>query len=565
MTGSLELLSFSAATCVAAATLWWTVANRDREAAPEFAVFVGSLLVWNLFQIAELLGGQATAYYASFGIRATRGVMAVSWLLFTVTFAGYRDVLRRRHVQAVIALGAGYLVAFTGIPSLATAYTFDVARFTDSPLVTYTLGGATPYRLLTQTVGYAFVAVGTVTLGHRLLNTGYARRWQTGLFLVVTVGTLTFDLLLNRPVGRVPGIDYAALATTVVAATFVVTIYRSDLFGFVPVVRDHVVEHVDDAVVVLNPNRQIVDYNEAAESVCSTSIRVGEQGEAHLPAAVATHPLVDCFEEGRATVQIPGADGQRYFSVTASTVTVVGETTALVLILRDVTERERRAVDLRAKRRELSRKNERLQKFTGIVSHDLRNPLNVASGRLELARTDDDTDHYDTIARALDRMEEIIDESLTLAREGRVVADTEPVAVATLVEDCWAEVATRDATLQVSDEATVEADPARLKHVFENLFRNAVEHGSEDITVSVVFDDRAITVADDGPGIPAEEREDVFESGYSSAPEGAGFGLAIVREVVEAHGWEISVTEGRSGGTAFVITGVEWCDGPFRA
>jgi len=101
---------------------------------------------------------------------------------------------------------------------------------------------------------------------------------------------------------------------------------------------------------------------------------------------------------------------------------------------------------------------------------------------------------------------------------------------------------------------TFEGDPDRLRHVFENLFRNAVEHGGFDVTVRVgCHDEQGIYVEDDGPGIPVEKRDEVFEPGHSSARGGTGFGLTIVKRIVEAHGWELSITDGTDGGARFEI------------
>jgi signal transduction histidine kinase len=67
-------------------------------------------------------------------------------------------------------------------------------------------------------------------------------------------------------------------------------------------------------------------------------------------------------------------------------------------------------------------------------------------------------------------------------------------------------------------------------------------------------------VADDGRGIPEEERERVFEPGYSTAADGTGFGLSIVEQIIEQHGCEIRVAESDAGGARFEITGVEFVD-----
>jgi len=76
------------------------------------------------------------------------------------------------------------------------------------------------------------------------------------------------------------------------------------------------------------------------------------------------------------------------------------------------------------------------------------------------------------------------------------------------------------------------------------------------VTVGVLTD--GFYVEDDGPGIPPDRRDRVFDSGYTSAEDGTGLGLNIVERIVEAHGWEIAVTEGHDGGARFEITGVEF-------
>ncbi|WP_018258090.1 GAF domain-containing sensor histidine kinase [Halomicrobium katesii] len=222
------------------------------------------------------------------------------------------------------------------------------------------------------------------------------------------------------------------------------------------------------------------------------------------------------------------------------------------------TEQEDR---LREQARELERKNERLEEFTSIVSHDLRNPLNVALGRVEYVRNDRDDDHLATAQQALERMAAIIEETLALARQGHSVSDREPVSVPEIAHRCWQTVQTASATLETAFEGafTVLADRERLAHVLENLITNAVEHGGENVTVRIgpLTDEPGFYVEDDGPGIPETERSDVFETGYTTAQDGTGFGLSLVRDIVTAHGWTITATTGSNGGARFEITDVE--------
>jgi PAS domain S-box-containing protein len=266
-------------------------------------------------------------------------------------------------------------------------------------------------------------------------------------------------------------------------------------------------------------------------------------------------------------------------------------------IYTDITERKRRE-------QQLKHQNERLDEFVSIVSHDLRNPLSVAAGQTEylLDTVEDETirERLAAISSAHDRMARLLDDTLELARQGQVVGETAPVDVATIATDAWEQVETADATLTVEAEATVEADSERFQALFENLFRNSVEHGStssrtesddsvehgstssrpgaddsgehrsnqtasdestdhaEAETTVVVADlgptgQNGVFVADDGPGIPEEERTQVFEHGYTTTPSGTGFGLSIVQSIAEAHGWTVTVTASESGGARFEI------------
>ncbi|MFA9517546.1 PAS domain S-box protein [Halopenitus sp. H-Gu1] len=215
----------------------------------------------------------------------------------------------------------------------------------------------------------------------------------------------------------------------------------------------------------------------------------------------------------------------------------------------DITEQKRRE-------QELERQNERLEEFASIVSHDLRNPLNVAEGRTELAIEDCDSPHLDAVKNAHERMSTLIEDLLTLAREGEEVSTVTSVDLAELCERCWSTVDTDGATLMTRIDRSIEADRRRLQQLLENLFRNAIEHGGKDVTVTVGECEGGFYVADDGSGIPEADRDEVFSTGFSTAESGTGFGLQIVKQVVDAHGWTIEVTDGREGGARFEITGV---------
>jgi Bacteriophytochrome (light-regulated signal transduction histidine kinase) len=152
-------------------------------------------------------------------------------------------------------------------------------------------------------------------------------------------------------------------------------------------------------------------------------------------------------------------------------------------------------------RAHLKQENERLEEFASIVSHDLRNPLRVAEGRLALIRNECASDHIDDVAQALDRMDALIEDLLTLAQEGSRIDEIERIGLANVAKSSCQTVNTRRATLNADASQVIEADRSRIQQLFENLYQNAIEHGGDDVTVSVGAIDDGFYVADTGPGI----------------------------------------------------------------
>jgi len=232
--------------------------------------------------------------------------------------------------------------------------------------------------------------------------------------------------------------------------------------------------------------------------------------------------------------------------------------------------------------RMLERQNDRLKEFTDILAHDLRNPLQAIDGHLHLYEETGESTHIEAIDQTTDRMGRLVDDLLRVARQGDVVTDPEPTDIGTVVDTAWQAVgASSDVALRYHDIPSVNGDADRLCELFENLFRNAVEHSStrphssstrEDavehglraardapaVTIHVGPLETGFYVADDGPGIPDSVKDDIFDHGFTTAPGGSGYGLSVVRTIVNAHGWDILVTDAESGGARFEITGIDF-------
>ncbi|MFB6268814.1 MAG: sensor histidine kinase [Halobacterium sp.] len=294
--------------------------------------------------------------------------------------------------------------------------------------------------------------------------------------------------------------------------------------------------------------------------------------ETALPTALDTGDW-----QGR--VAVDASDDPVHKSVTLSRV----REDALLALARDVTDTVQRERQLRAQ-------NERLDRFASVISHDLKEPLTIADARLELAEQTGDDEHFRKIAAAHDRMAELVDDVLTLARQGDAVGETAPVDVSDAARAAFEMLDADRATLTLDPSApTVDADRERLKTLLQNLLGNSVEHGSTDperngdrdpvdgqpprggspddraranggtrqeqgVTISVggLDDGEGFYVADDGPGVPEDACEDVFEYGFST-DDGTGFGLTIVQSVADAHGWTVDLAESQWGGARFEI------------
>jgi len=236
----------------------------------------------------------------------------------------------------------------------------------------------------------------------------------------------------------------------------------------------------------------------------------------------------------------------------------------VILVLHDITEL-RRADQIR-------------RDFVANVSHELRTPLTAIRGYVE-ALSDDDVSAEERqrflsiIARHSQRMERLVKDLLRLARldAGQetldlIACDTRHLTD-TLVTDLTPAAAQRGQRIEVSiapGAETIRADPAKLHDALRNLVANAITYAPEQSTIRIEAAPEgrrvAISISDEGPGIPEEDLSRVFERFYrvdksrARDPGGTGLGLAIVKHLVELHGGTVRAENGSHGGARFTIT-----------
>ncbi|NHX37292.1 MULTISPECIES: sensor histidine kinase [Halolamina] len=467
------------------------------------------------------------------------GLAAVgAWLYFCSAYTGrtYHQNPTYRRLAVVVYV---VLVAVKVTNPLHHAYFTTTAVATPFPHLSVYTG---PLHWTAMGLSYALAFVGyfmllelftQIDLDTRAL---FALVGITGLPVVFDIAGYTTPLLID--------ITYEPLGVAVFAVG--VAFVYIDRFDAVQLAGER-----DVPIIALDADNHIRDTNRAARTLFPDLD--GTEG-IHLETILPE--VADCLDSDNPILKLQQEGSIRYYRVTEAPYGTAKAGLGRTIVLTDVTDRE-------MYREEVERQNERLERFASLVSHDLRNPLNVATGRFELLREEEgmaaDNPHAEAVDRALTRMDDLIEQILTLAREGNPVDQWDAVSLSSVASSCWKMVETNTAELRVADDLEFKADPTRLQRLFENLFRNAVDHGGPDVTVTVgaLPDQEGFYISDDGPGISESDRDSVFEPGYTTREEGTGFGLAIVDEMVGAHGWEIEVTESDVGGARFEITGVE--------
>ncbi|WP_435184498.1 sensor histidine kinase [Halobellus sp. EA9] len=488
---------------------------------------------WAAAHVGYLTMPTPTLQYVFYEVGLVVGLASVGpWLYFCSAYTG-RSLHRSTTVRK--AFVAVFLLIVAVKVTNPVHHWYFVAEVVETPFA-YLQVRHRPLHWLVMGVAYALTAVGFFTLFELFVRVNTDTRplfvllALTGIPVVFDVAGAIFPWALDITYSS---IGVAAFAVGVFSVYF-------DRFQYVRVAGE-----AADPIIVLDEDGEIRDYSaRAVDLFPALSEGIDEPlGEVAPGLSAALDDEEPMFE-----AEIDGET--RYFNVSSNPFTTGGAQTGQSIVLTDVTDREQY-------RRELEAKNEKLEQFASLVSHDLRNPLQVAKGRTELAIDSGDVDHLDAVVRAHERMEQLIEEILTLAREGASIDETERVEISRLAERSWSMIDADGADIVVTEdvECEIEADPERLQQLFENLFRNAIEHGGADVTVTVGCLDDGFYVEDDGPGIPADAREEVFEAGYTTASDGTGFGLAIASEIVEAHSWEIRAVDGTDGGARFEIVG----------
>ncbi|CAA9394021.1 MAG: hypothetical protein AVDCRST_MAG35-546 [uncultured Quadrisphaera sp.] len=348
---------------------------------------------------------------------------------------------------------------------------------------------------------------------------------------------------------------------------------------------DAVLDTADVAVVACDPQGRLTLFNRAArewhgaypDGDAALADSPGRfdlyEADGTTPLSLERVPLRRALLEGEVldaeiAIAVPGRPPILAVCSGRALVAADGRSLGAVVVMSDVTAD-------RAQRAELVRSNADLEHFASIAGHDLAAPLSVVAGYLELL-ADDAGDQLDERARgwiattraSVARMQGLISSLLAYARAGGAVVAHQRVDTRAVVELARADLATTiargGAEVEAVDLPVVAGDPVLLRQLVQNLLANAVQHRTADRPCRVrVSAERTaagweLAVADNGPGVPAGQRDAVFTmfttAGASPGHRGHGIGLATCQRIVAHHGGRIWVDETPGGGATVRFT-----------
>ena len=503
---------------------------------------------------------------------------SIGWFLIFVEYAGLVSSMRRT---------LGLLFGFVLLVQL-TVWTNPIHLLFWDPISQLTGDTSTNRRVLYAAftlAAYGLVLIGAVAISRDILRSTGVRRRQ-GLYVLASFVPPAVFIIVSGTGSRLP-VDLTPVGFVVATGILSWALFRADVLEIVSVGRSRAIEDIRDPFVTVDSDDRVIDSNPAARE----TFDVGSDWEKiDMEAFFGQHAdRIRELRDGASTetpLTLTREGTECHFAL--QTAPVHGpqrKQRGQLLVFRDVSELKRRE-------RTLEQQNELLNEFASVVSHDVATPLGVIRNKARLVEMTGDTSHVEDIYEEADRVQDLINELRDLAGSGQVIGTTAAVDLESVAREAWASVPA-EGTLRVESEGTVDADRKRLRQLFANLFANSVEHattaeapGSEPsgvatdgdgtagartgtdaeaatgsppdaapgaVTVSVGTFSEGFYVADDGPGIPDDQQDAVFERGVSTREDGTGLGLAIVDRIADGHGWTVTVTDSKTGGSRFEI------------
>jgi signal transduction histidine kinase len=540
-----HVLVFSLACALGLGSVVWTYRRRDQYAARAFFVFLAVIVAWNATVLLRIVGPLSLAWELHLVEQFFQVLMTIVWFYFAAVYAGYDAVLARRPVAYPLAAVAVAMLAVESFPPLAA--TTNVNPTTIEEPFTFVMWTDTVLAGVVEVFALTAFAVGSGVILYKLLTANYVQAWQVAVVFVATAGTISVEVFEAMIPHAVSGVDYPALAVTGVGLSYVVGLYRYDLFGYTPVDMSDVIDGITAPMIVLNPEQRVVDFNAPAASMFE-ALATGCRADTVLPAAVIDAVPVDAPTPNEAEVTLTRNGDDRVHRLYTAPLDSFGDSQGVAITLRDITTQRRQQEKLSLLKQILTR----------TLRHNVRNEVDVVQ-----ANSQELIDRLDGTEQANARaVYDAADDLLSISTKARVMkaivenrGHTTSVALCEFLtttvsdyEQCY------PATTFVVDcppACSVEVTP-EIKPALRNLIENAAEHNhAADAEVQVTLERQddavVIRITDNGPGIPPNELT-VLERGREDALDhGSGIGLWIVTMVVDEMDGTITYDTGEDG------------------
>ncbi len=347
----------------------------------------------------------------------------------------------------------------------------------------------------------------------------------------------------------------------------------------------HILETINDAVIVLDLSLRITSWNRGAERIYGWKEQevVGKLSKDVLRSEITGEQraaLVKSLERGEPLITEMvqySRDGSRLVisGYTIPLRNLQGQITAFVAVNQDVTVRKRTEIELQTYAARLERSNRELQDFANIASHDLQEPLRKVKSFGDLLQAkvgprlnDQEQDYLERMESAAARMQRMIEDLLAYARVTTQAQPHRPVDLSKVIPEVLSDLEIRiiqsQGKVEVANLPTIEADPLQMRSLFQNLIGNALKFHKKNIPPIVKVESKTlpgnrveITVTDNGIGFSMEHINSLFQPFRRlhgrSEYEGSGIGLSICRKIVEAHGGSISAQSVPGEGSTFIV------------
>jgi signal transduction histidine kinase len=516
--------------------------ERDNLVVPWFQISMLCGLVWSIsFGLIALVESPILRFVITNVYIIAVPLSAISWFIFCYEFTFRKAIPKRVFLLFVPVV---FLFVFSWFNPYNLIYTVEYPYLTEEILIPANQGSIRP--VINVGMGYLLVIMSAgMVLGEWMSSPQKVRKTQAQFIFISTVILAILGMIKVLDIVP-PYFDPTPIGWTLSSLLFAISIKRYHFLQLSSAAPNQIINEIQEIIIILNPNGIIADLNCAAADVLDIEVGMTESefkiqnpeyrsvinGYSSTPIEINSNNITRVLDKQSSVLEYThGAEGE-------------------IIILRDITE-------LNKKERELREQNERLDEFVNEVTHDLRGPLTVASGHLELAKMEDDSiEHLNKVQNAHQRIEQLVQDARAKAR-GNDDLTREQLSLSESARTAWKNIDTATVSLEIEDDRTVEADSGQILRLLENLFRNSVEHGGKNVTVRVGSTSSGFFVADTGPGIPEDKRQRIFERNVTYSDQGTGYGLAIVMDIIDDHGWSISVQESEEGGARFEIAVIE--------